>query len=143
MILVSNQDISIIDMSWLLTKIIPFSLSVVSSCVSANIPLSYYSKKRHPKILISNILGIFLHSIIGYFKPQDFKFHGQQFFGSVARDHGKLSVIIFQFRENSQEPTFISFFSSVSVSWKHVVKHTFKLKNISVYLLFTKNFNVY
>ena len=69
MILVSNQDISIIDMSWLLTKIIPFSLSVVSSCVSANIPLSYYSKKRRPKILISNILGIFLHWIIGYFKP--------------------------------------------------------------------------
>ena len=38
------------------------------------------------------------------------------------------SVTIFWFRENSWEPIFISF----NVQ-KHVVKHTFKLKNISEY----------
>jgi len=46
-------------------------------------------------------------------------------------------VTIFWFRENSWEPTFISF----NVQ-KHVVKHTFKLKNITVRLL-TKLSNVY
>ena len=49
-------------------------------------------------------------------------------FGSVPRDHGKPSVTIFWFQENSWEPTFISF----NVQ-KHVGKHTFKLKNISEY----------
>ena len=59
----------------------------------------------------------------------------------MPRNHGKPSVTIFCFRENSWEPTFIS--SNVQ---KHVVKHTdtLKLKNIDqCVLLFTKNFNVY
>ena len=38
-------------------------------------------------------------------KPQDFKSHGKQFFGSVARDHRKPSVTMFWFRENSWKPT--------------------------------------
>ena len=37
-------------------------------------------------------------------KPQDFKSHGKQFFGSVARDHRKPSVTMFWFRENSWKP---------------------------------------
>ena len=51
----------------------------------------------------------------------------------MPRDHGKLSVTIFWFRENSWEPTFISF----NVQ-KHVVKHTLKLKNISAYYYLQK-----
>ena len=51
----------------------------------------------------------------------------------MPRDHGKLSVTIFWFLENSWEPTFISF----NVQ-KHVVKHTLKLKNISVYYYLQK-----
>ena len=62
------------------------------------------------------------------YKPEDFKFHGQQFFGSVPRDHGKPLVTVFWFGENSWEPTFISFNAQ-----KCVGEHTFKLKNIGVY----------
>ena len=45
-----------------------------------------------------------------------------------------LSVTIFRFHENSWEPTFISFnVHGETFFLKHVVKHTSKLKNISVY----------
>ena len=50
------------------------------------------------------------------------------FFSYAPRDQGKPSVTIFWFLENSLAHIFISF----NVQ-KHVVKHTLKLKNISVY----------
>ena len=51
----------------------------------------------------------------------------------MPRDHGKPSVTIFWFAENSWEPSFISF----NVK-KHVFKRTSKLKNISVYYYLQK-----
>ena len=56
----------------------------------------------------------------------------------MPRDRGKPSVTIFLFCENSWETIFIS-----SKEQKYVVKHTLKLKKISVYYYLQKHFNVY
>ena len=61
----------------------------------------------------------------------------------MPQDHGKLSVTIFWFREDSWEPTFISFSSSVSVSWKHVVKMYFLIKGHQCVLIIYKKLQIY
>ena len=54
----------------------------------------------------------------------------------MPRDHGKLSVTIFWFHENSWEPTFISFNVQKQFSRNMLLK--LKLKNISVYYYLQK-----
>ena len=44
--------------------------------------------------------GVWIFSGSTYFKS-----HGNQYFGSVSKDHGKPSVTIFWFRENPWKPT--------------------------------------
>ena len=43
--------------------------------------------------------GVWIFSGSTYFKS-----HGNQYFGSVSKDHGKPSVTIFWFRENPRKP---------------------------------------